>query len=66
MSAELRQAFTEAAQIKQALQAKLTDTVPQDNKDAGDFDDRDTNNFAAELAWLTKVAAAYSKLGKAS
>ncbi|MFF4421759.1 MAB_1171c family putative transporter [Streptomyces sp. NPDC001549] len=65
-SAESRQAFTEAAQIKRALQAKLTHTVPRNNKDAGDFDDRDTNNFAAELAWLTQVAAAYSKLDKAS
>ncbi|MFB7267238.1 MAB_1171c family putative transporter, partial [Streptomyces nojiriensis] len=33
-SAESRQAFTEAAQIKRALQAKLTHTVPRNNKDA--------------------------------
>ncbi|MFD9370765.1 MAB_1171c family putative transporter [Streptomyces sp. NPDC060020] len=65
-SEELRQAFTEAAQIKQALLAKRTGTVPHDNKDAGDFDDRDTDNFSAEVAWLTQVAAAYSKLGTAS
>lgn len=63
---ESRQAFTEAAQIKQALLAKRNGTVPHDNKDAGDFDDRDTDNFTAEVAWLTKVAAAYSKLGTAS
>ncbi|MEU3726001.1 MAB_1171c family putative transporter [Streptomyces sp. NPDC031705] len=63
---ESRQAFTEAAQIKQALLAKRAGTVPHDNKDAGDFDDRDTDNFTAEVAWLTKVAAAYSKLGTAS
>ncbi|MEU8774885.1 MAB_1171c family putative transporter [Streptomyces sp. NPDC048606] len=65
-SEELRQAFTEASQIKQALAAKRSGTIPRDNKDAGDFDDRDTNNFVAEVAWLTQVAAAYSKLGKAS
>ncbi|MFC9294543.1 MAB_1171c family putative transporter [Streptomyces sp. NPDC057011] len=65
-SEESRQAFTEAAQIKQALVAKRTGTVPQDSKDDGEFDDRDTDNFTAEVAWLTKVAAAYSKLGTAS
>lgn len=65
-SEESRQAFTEAAQIKQALLAKRNGTVPHDNKDAGDFDDRDTDNFSAEVAWLTQVAAAYSKLGTAS
>ncbi|MFJ4777630.1 MAB_1171c family putative transporter [Streptomyces sp. NPDC088762] len=65
-SEESRQAFTEAAQIRQALLAKRTGTVPQDSKDAGEFDDRDTDNFGAEVAWLTKVAAAYSKLGTAS
>ncbi|UQX00017.1 MAB_1171c family putative transporter [Streptomyces sp. RerS4] len=65
-SEELRQAFTEAAQIKQALVAKRSGTIPRDNKDAGDFDDRDTNNFVAEVAWLTQVASAYSKLGRAS
>ncbi|MET9608463.1 MAB_1171c family putative transporter [Streptomyces sp. NPDC006512] len=63
---EFRQAFTEAAQIRQALRAKRAGTIPRDNKDAGDFDDRDTNNFSAEVAWLTQVAAAYSKLRKAS
>ncbi|QES47239.1 hypothetical protein DEJ50_04735 [Streptomyces venezuelae] len=63
---EVRQAFAEAAQIRQALQAKRTGIIPPDNKDAGAFDDRDTSNFTAEVAWLTKVAAAYSKLGKAS
>ncbi|MER5932047.1 MAB_1171c family putative transporter [Streptomyces sp. NPDC002054] len=65
-SAEFRQAYAEAAQIRQALQAKRTGIIPPDNKDAGDFDDRDTDNFPAEVAWLTKVAAAYSKLGRAS
>ncbi|MGW0389948.1 MAB_1171c family putative transporter [Streptomyces sp. NPDC003042] len=65
-SEESRQAFTEAAQIKQALLAKRNGTVPHDSKDAGDFDDRDTDNFTAEVAWLTQVAAAYSKLGTAS
>ncbi|MEU6312817.1 MAB_1171c family putative transporter [Streptomyces sp. NPDC047014] len=65
-SEELRQAYAEAAQIKRALSAKAAGTVPHDNKDAGDFDDRDTDNFGAEVAWLTQVAAAYSKLGKAS
>ncbi|MFD9407915.1 MAB_1171c family putative transporter [Streptomyces sp. NPDC059989] len=65
-SEESRQAFTEAAQIKQALLAKRNGTVPQDSKDEGEFDDRDTDNFTAEVAWLTKVAAAYSKLGTAS
>ncbi|MEV8531813.1 MAB_1171c family putative transporter [Streptomyces sp. NPDC051211] len=64
-SEEFRQAFTEAAQIRQALHAKRTGTIPRDNKDAGDFDDRDTDNFTAEVAWLTKVAAAYSRLGAA-
>ncbi|WP_328738564.1 hypothetical protein OHA91_03715 [Streptomyces erythrochromogenes] len=63
---ELRQAFAEAAQIRQALQAKRTGIVPDHSKDAGDFDDRDTDNFVAEVAWLTQVAAAYSKLSKAS
>ncbi|MFJ8214770.1 MAB_1171c family putative transporter [Streptomyces sp. NPDC096033] len=65
-SEESRQAFTEAARIKRALVAKQAGTMPHDNKDAGDFDDRDTDNFMAEVAWLTKVAAAYSKLGTAS
>ncbi|MFD0377659.1 MAB_1171c family putative transporter [Streptomyces sp. NPDC127112] len=65
-SEESRQAFTEAARIKRALLAKQAGTMPHDNKDAGDFDDRDTDNFVAEVAWLTKVAAAYSKLGTAS
>ncbi|MFJ6479431.1 DUF6545 domain-containing protein [Streptomyces sp. NPDC091682] len=63
---ESRQAFAEAAQFKRALQAKPTRTVPRNDEDAGDFDDRDTNDFAAELAWLTQAAAAYSKLGRAS
>ncbi|MEV7595017.1 MAB_1171c family putative transporter [Streptomyces sp. NPDC089922] len=63
---EQRQAVTEAAQIKRALSAKRAGTVPRDNKDAGDFDDRNTDNFSAEVAWLTRVAAAYSKLGEAS
>lgn len=61
---EDRQAFAEAAQIRQALHAKRTGTIPDDNKDAADFEDRDTDNFSAEVTWLTKVAAAYSKLGR--
>ncbi|MET9604196.1 MAB_1171c family putative transporter [Streptomyces sp. NPDC006512] len=65
-SEEHRQAFTEAAQIKRALQAKRSGTVPVDNQDAGDFDARDTDNFSAEVAWLTQVASVYRKLGKAS
>ncbi|MCX4695889.1 MAB_1171c family putative transporter [Streptomyces sp. NBC_01408] len=65
MTDEYRQAFIEAAQIKQALHAKRTGTIPRDNKDDGDFDDRDTDNFTAEVAWLTKVGAAYSKLRRA-
>ncbi|MGW2271182.1 MAB_1171c family putative transporter [Streptomyces yangpuensis] len=64
--AEARQAFAEAAQIRQALRAKRTGSVPDHSKDAGGFDDRDTDNFMAEVAWLTQVAAAYSKLGRAS
>ncbi|GAA2488880.1 MAB_1171c family putative transporter [Streptomyces gobitricini] len=62
---ESLQAFTEAAQIRQALHAKRTGTVPPDNKDAGDFEDRDTDNFTAEVAWLTQVASAYRRLGRA-
>ncbi|MCJ1675982.1 hypothetical protein MTF65_01110 [Streptomyces sp. APSN-46.1] len=65
-SEEFRQAFAEAAQIRQALHAKRKGTIPQVNKDDGDFDDRDTDNFTAEVAWLTQVASAYSKLGNAS
>ncbi|UQA92724.1 MAB_1171c family putative transporter [Streptomyces halobius] len=65
-SEESRQAFAEAAQIRQALYAKRTGTIPDDNKDAGDFDDRDTDNFTAEVAWLTKVASAYRRIDKAS
>ncbi|MER6127633.1 MAB_1171c family putative transporter [Streptomyces sp. NPDC001795] len=61
-SEESRQAFAEAARIRQALHAKRTGTIPDNNKDAGDFEDRDTDNFTAEVAWLTKVASAYSKL----
>ncbi|MFV0137624.1 MAB_1171c family putative transporter [Streptomyces sp. HMX87] len=64
-SEEHRQAYAEAAQIRQALHAKRTGIVPDDNKDAGDFEDRDTDNFTAEVAWLAKVASAYSKLKNA-
>ncbi|WAP59582.1 MAB_1171c family putative transporter [Streptomyces sp. S465] len=60
-----RQAFAEAAQIRQALHAKRTGTIPEHNADARDFEDRDTDNFAAEVLWLTKVASAYRKLGRA-
>ncbi|CAM5674414.1 Integral membrane protein OS=Streptomyces lavendulae subsp. lavendulae OX=58340 GN=SLAV_32785 PE=4 SV=1 [Streptomyces lavendulae subsp. lavendulae] len=62
---EYRQAHAEAARIRQALDAKRAGTVPDLNKDAGDFDDRDTDNFSAEVAWLTQVAVVYRKLGKA-
>lgn len=62
---EYRQAHAEAARIRQALDAKRAGTVPDLNKDAGDFDDRDTGNFSAEVAWLTQVAVVYRKLGKA-
>ncbi|MCX5192520.1 hypothetical protein OOK31_01210 [Streptomyces sp. NBC_00249] len=64
-SEEHRQAFAEAAQIRQALDAKRAGTIPHHSKDAGDFDDRDTDNFSAEVAWLTKVASVYRKLSKA-
>ncbi|WP_267241629.1 MAB_1171c family putative transporter [Streptomyces sp. PR69] len=63
-SEESRQAFAEAAQIRQALHAKRAGTVPDRNKDTGDFDDRDTDNFTAEVAWLTQVATAYRRLAK--
>ncbi|MGC0312108.1 MAB_1171c family putative transporter [Kitasatospora acidiphila] len=63
---ESRQAFAEAAQIHQALRAKRIGSIPDDNKDAADFEDRDTDNFTAEVAWLSKVAVAYRKLGSAS
>ncbi|MFD4786104.1 MAB_1171c family putative transporter [Streptomyces sp. NPDC058459] len=59
------QAFAEAAQIRQALRAKRAGFIPADNKDAADFEDRDTDNFGAEVAWLTKVASAYHRLGSA-
>ncbi|MBW5486080.1 MAB_1171c family putative transporter [Streptomyces bambusae] len=62
---EARQAFAEAAQIRKALHAKRTGTLPDDNKDAGDFNDRNTDNFTAEVAWLTQVASAYRRIGKA-
>ncbi|MEU6551393.1 MAB_1171c family putative transporter [Streptomyces sp. NPDC046915] len=61
-SEESRQAFAEAARIRQALHAKRTGDIPDDNGDAGDFEDRDTDNFTAEVAWLTKVASAYRRL----
>ncbi|MET8944352.1 MAB_1171c family putative transporter [Streptomyces sp. NPDC004542] len=64
-SEESRQAFAEAARIRQALRAKNAGTVPEDNRDAGDFEDRDTDNFSAEVAWLTKVASAYRRLSNA-
>ncbi|MFF7349775.1 MAB_1171c family putative transporter [Streptomyces antimycoticus] len=64
-SEESRQAFAEAAQIRQALHAKRTGTIPDDNADTGDFEDRDTDNFTAEVVWLTKVASAYRRLAKA-
>ncbi|GHJ35980.1 MAB_1171c family putative transporter [Streptomyces sp. TS71-3] len=63
-SEESRQAFAEAAQIRRALHAKRTGTIPDDNKDAHDFEDRDADNLTAEVAWLTKVASAYRRLDK--
>ncbi|WP_030548838.1 MAB_1171c family putative transporter [Streptomyces albus] len=64
-SEESRQAFAEAAQIRQALRAKRAGTIPDDNKDAGGgFEDRDTDNLTAEIVWLTKVASAYRRLSK--
>ncbi|MFE2552084.1 MAB_1171c family putative transporter [Streptomyces sp. NPDC059355] len=59
---EYRQALAEAAQIRQALRAKRTGTVPDHSKDSGGFDDRDPDNFTAEVAWLTQVAYVYRKI----
>jgi hypothetical protein len=64
-SEEAQQAYTEAAQIWQALHAKRNGTVPDDNKDSHDFEDRDTRNLTAEVAWLTKVASEYRRLSNA-
>jgi hypothetical protein len=64
-SDESRQAAAEATQIHRALAAKRIGSIPDDNKDAADFEDRDTDNFTAEVAWLSKVAVAYRKLGSA-
>ncbi|MFB0631029.1 hypothetical protein [Streptomyces sp. AB3(2024)] len=47
-------------EIEQALHAKRAGTVPDLNKDAGDFGDRDPDNFSAEVAWLTQVAVVNS------
>ncbi|MER5642255.1 MAB_1171c family putative transporter [Kitasatospora sp. NPDC002227] len=63
---EAGQAFTEAAQLRRALHAKRTGTVPVASKDEGDFEDRDTDNFTAEVAWLTQVASAYRRMSSAS
>ncbi|MEU1802428.1 MAB_1171c family putative transporter [Streptomyces sp. NPDC019937] len=62
---EHRQAFAEAARIRQALDAKRTGTLPDHSEDAGGSDDRDTGNFTAEVAWLTQVASAYRRLNGA-
>lgn len=63
---ESRQAYAEAAQIRQALHTKRTGTIPDNNKDAAaDFEDRDSDNFTAEVAWLTQVASAYRRLSSA-
>ncbi|MFF4852334.1 MAB_1171c family putative transporter [Streptomyces sp. NPDC001194] len=59
---EHRQALAEAAQIRQALRAKRTGTVPDHSRDAGGFEDRDPDNFTAEVAWLTQVASVYRKI----
>ncbi|MFF5445600.1 MAB_1171c family putative transporter [Streptomyces sp. NPDC012888] len=63
---ESRQAHAEALQLRRALTAKRAGTAPRDDEDGGGFEDRDTDDFTAEVAWLTRVAAAYSKLGTAS
>ncbi|MFF8828133.1 MAB_1171c family putative transporter [Streptomyces sp. NPDC015131] len=62
---EDRQACAEAAQLRRALLAKRAGTVPAHNKDDGDFEDRDADDFHAEVVWLTKVASAYRRLGRA-
>ncbi|MFF4104728.1 MAB_1171c family putative transporter [Streptomyces sp. NPDC001903] len=59
---EYRQALAEAVRIRQALEAKRTGTAPEHSKDAGEFDDRDPDNFPAEVAWLTQVASVYRKI----
>ncbi|WP_035847389.1 MAB_1171c family putative transporter [Kitasatospora azatica] len=66
VSEESRQALAEAAQIRHALHAKRAGALPDDDKDAGDFEDRDTDNFTAEVAWLTQVASAYHRLNNVS
>ncbi|MFH8557213.1 MAB_1171c family putative transporter [Streptomyces celluloflavus] len=58
-----RQAFAEAAQIRRALHAKHTCIISDDNKDPDGFEDRDTDNFMAEVDWFAKVASACRKLG---
>ncbi|NJQ01114.1 MAB_1171c family putative transporter [Streptomyces zingiberis] len=73
VSEESRQAFAEAAQIRQALRAKRAGAVPDETGSAGatgdagdtaEFQARGTDTFTAEIVWLTKVASAYRKLEK--
>lgn len=63
-SGDSQQTLAKAAQLRQALVTKRAGTAPEESMDDGDFTDRDTDNFAAEVARLTKVASAYSKLGR--
>ncbi|GAA0369051.1 MAB_1171c family putative transporter [Streptomyces blastmyceticus] len=64
-SEESRQAFVEAARIRQALHAKRTGVSPAGSGGTNGFEERDARDFAAEVAWLAQVATAYQKLGKA-
>ncbi|MFB8071186.1 MAB_1171c family putative transporter [Streptomyces californicus] len=59
---EERQALAEATRIRRALHARRAGARPHDSRDAGDFGHPDTVSFAAEVAWLTKVASAYREL----
>ncbi|MFD7711346.1 MAB_1171c family putative transporter [Streptomyces sp. NPDC059785] len=65
-SEESRQAYAEAVQIRQALHAKRSGTLPDTTDEVGDFEERDTDNFTAEVTWLTKVASAYRRLDRPS
>jgi hypothetical protein len=59
---ETRQAFVEAAKIKQAIRAKNAGQAPETSQDPGGFDDRDAKDLAAEVSWLTQVSLAYARL----
>jgi hypothetical protein len=62
VTGETRQAFVEAAKLKQAVRAKNAGFTPADNQDASGFDDRDAKDLAAEVSWLTQVSLAYGRL----